>query len=49
VINAELAQATLADRTRKEIEAANITFAESNPKHSGVGKATFPKPCPRTE
>jgi hypothetical protein len=35
-INAELAQATMADRTRKELAAANLTFAEHNPKHHGV-------------
>lgn len=35
-INAELAQAMMADRTRKELAAANLTFAEHNPAHHGV-------------
>ena len=44
-INAELAQATLTDRTRKEIEAANITLAEQIPQHHGVGSVA-PQPNP---
>ena len=43
-INAELAQATMADRTRKEIEAANIAVEQSNPQHHGVA-GVAPQPA----
>ena len=46
-INADLAQATLADRTRKEIEAANITLAENTPQHHGVGSVAPQPPVNR--